>query len=424
MEKLYPPIPIQKALELIENLLRCKANLQEVTTMSVQSIMKLLQWTFALTYCEYGGKHFTLDCGPIGLSVVGEVAIIYMEEFQMKAQNERFPELKEWPWYVDDSVLKSKANKAEEILDHLNAQEPGIIKFTKEEEHENKLAALDLEMNVNRKRKKVEFNVHYKKTNTNITLKKQSNHQENTKKGVIKGYGDRARALCDPQYLQGELQNIEDVFVENGYSRKEVQNAIKERQPTQDDTEQGDAEEPKIRGIVSIPNIPTFTRTFSRLARKHNFRVATKAENKVRDVTSKARTPLGEKNTHISYNIPCGCEEHSYSGETDRMWGTRKKEHEAKVRLTMADIANGNMERATERMNTGDGGLAKHAAVCEHSVKWEGAKIVGRERNSTKRKYLEGIVSLKEKSKGIIPLNSYNQMEPWQPVIFAFQKDI
>ena len=68
------------------------------------------------------------------------------------------------------------------------------------------------------------------------------NHQENTKKGVIKGYGDRARALCDPQYLQSELQNIEDVFVENGYSRKEVQNAMKERQPTQDDTEQGDTE--------------------------------------------------------------------------------------------------------------------------------------------------------------------------------------
>ena len=88
--------------------------------------------------------------------------------------------------------------------------------------------------------------------------------------------------------------------------------------------------------------------------------------------------------------------------------GDAKKEHEAKVRLTMADIANGNLERATERMNTGDGGLAKHAAVCEHSVKWENAKIVGKERNSSKRKYLERIVTLKEKSKGIIPLNSYN----------------
>ena len=382
--------------------------------------MKLLKWTFALTYCEYGGKHFTLDCGPIGLSVVGEVAIIYMEDFQMRAQSERFPELKEWPWYVDDSVLKCKGNRGDEILEHLNEQEPGIIKFTMEKEEENRLAALDLQMNVNRKRKKVEFNVHYKKTNTNITLKKQSNHQSSTKKGVIKGYSDRARTLCDPQYLQSELQNIEDVFVENGYTRKEIQNAMKETQPQPTIEEE---EEPKVRGIVSIPNIPTFTRTFSRLASQHNFRVATKAENKVRDVTSKARTPLGDKNTHVTYNIPCGCEKHSYSGETDRMWGTRKKEHEAKVRLTMVDIENGNIERATERMNTGDGGLAKHMAACEHSVNWEAAKIVGRERNTTKRKYLEGIVSLKEKSKGIIPLNSYNQMEPWQPVVYAFQKN-
>ena len=54
-----------------------KRYLKEVTTLSVQSIMKLLKWIFALTYCEYGGKHFVLDCGPIGLSVTGEVAIPY-----------------------------------------------------------------------------------------------------------------------------------------------------------------------------------------------------------------------------------------------------------------------------------------------------------------------------------------------------------
>ena len=178
VEQLYPSIPIKDALELVENLLRCKSNLQEFTTMSVQSIMKLLKWTFSLTYCEYQDKHYTLDCGPIGLSLVGEVAIIYMEEFQLKSQTDRYPELKEWPWYVDDSVLKCKRNRAEEILNHLNSQEPDIIRFTMELEEENKLAALDLAMNVNRKLKKVEFNVHYKKTNTNITLKKQSNHRE------------------------------------------------------------------------------------------------------------------------------------------------------------------------------------------------------------------------------------------------------
>ena len=41
---------------------------------------------------------------------------------------------------------------------------------------------------VNRKTKKIEFTVHYKKTHTNITIKKYSNHKDNTKNGVIKGY--------------------------------------------------------------------------------------------------------------------------------------------------------------------------------------------------------------------------------------------
>ena len=173
VEKLYPSIPIPKALHLIKCLLMCKRNLREVTTLSVQSIMKLLKWIFALTYCEYGGKHYVLDCGPIGLSVTGEVAIIYMEDFQMRAKTDRLPELKTWPWYVDDSVLKCKRNKAQMILDHLNEVEPEHIKFTMEEEEDNKLAVLDLELNVHRKKKIIEFNLHYnyKKTNTIITIK-------------------------------------------------------------------------------------------------------------------------------------------------------------------------------------------------------------------------------------------------------------
>ena len=95
VEKLYPSIPIKKALDLIESLLKCKPNLPEVTTISIRSIMKLLRWTFKLTYCEYNNTHYTLDCGPIGLSIVGEVAIIYMEEFQMKVKTEEYPELRE-----------------------------------------------------------------------------------------------------------------------------------------------------------------------------------------------------------------------------------------------------------------------------------------------------------------------------------------
>ena len=115
----------------------------------------------------------------------------------MRAKSDDYPELNNWPWYVDDSVLKCKKRKSNPILDHLNSIEPEFLRFTKEEEEDNKLAVLDLGCHVNREKKKVEFNVHYKKTNTNITIKKKSNHRESTKRGVIKGYADRAIVILD-----------------------------------------------------------------------------------------------------------------------------------------------------------------------------------------------------------------------------------
>ena len=92
-----------------------------------------------------------------------------------------------------------------------------------------------------------------------------------------------------------------------------------------------------------------------------------------------------------------------------------------KVRLTQEDIMNGNIDRATERMNTGDGGLEKHMrTTCEQQIDWDNANIVGREAKTTQRKLLDGVMTLKEKRKGRIPLNTYNQLEPRQPVIFQY----
>ena len=288
-----------------------------------------------------------------------------MEDFQMRAKTEEHPELNDWPWYVDDSVLKCKQQKSQVILDHINSIEPEHIKFTKEEEENNKLAMLDVELNVNRKKKKLEFSVHYKKTNTNITIKKKSNHTDSTKRGIIKGYSDRARTLCDTGYLQEELANIEEVFIENGYSKEEVEEAmkVKERRTTEDEEDK-----PK-RGMVVIENVPGFTPQFNKIARQHGFTVANKTGKRVKDLTAKAKTPLGGKNKNVGYRIPCGCGKHSYQGETKRKWESREKEHRDKVRLTKEDMDAGRIEEATAQMNPHDGGLAKHMSTCEHEIK-------------------------------------------------------
>ena len=109
-------------------------------------------------------------------------------------------------------------------------------------------------------------------------------------------------------------------------------------------------EEESIRRIGVMPNIPGFTPKFNQIARRHRFKVANKTDTRVKDLITNAKTPLGDKNSRLVYMIPCGCEENVCNGETNRKWGSRKKEHCDKVRLTKEDVEAGNETRATEKI--------------------------------------------------------------------------
>ena len=85
-------------------------------------------------------------------------------------------------------MLKCKKDRTNVILTHLNNIEPEYIKFAKQKEEEGKHALLYLELVNNRKNRQRVFGVHYKKTHTNITMKKNQNHKQNAKKRKIKGY--------------------------------------------------------------------------------------------------------------------------------------------------------------------------------------------------------------------------------------------
>ena len=162
-----------------------------------------------------------------------------------------------------------------------------------------------------------------------------------------------------------------------------------------------------------MSNLPNFTLQFNRIARRHRY-VTNKTENIIKDLVNEAETPLGDKNLSVVYSIPCKCKKYGYVGETQRKWETRKGEHKDKVRLTLADMEAGKEEIAERRMNSVDGGLARHALTCEGDINWEEAKIIGRERRWNQRKLLEEIESLRQMDQGITPLNSYTQQEEWQ----------
>ena len=85
------------------------------------------------------------------------------------------------------------------------------------------------------------------------------------------------------------------------------------------------------------------------------------------------------------------------------------------VRLTKEEMENKRYDRAENRMNSGDGGLARHAVTCGQEIDWEKGKIIGKEKGWTQGKYLERIESLRRKNQRIEPLHNYNQLEQWQP---------
>ena len=79
-----------------------------------------------------------------------------------------------------------------------------ILKFTWEEEENGSSAFLEIFL-TSESNGKILSSVCRKPSNTNITIKKKSNHSDRTKKGIIKGYSDRARALCDTEYLERRI---------------------------------------------------------------------------------------------------------------------------------------------------------------------------------------------------------------------------
>ena len=71
-----------------------------------------------------------------------------------------------------------------------------------------------------------------------------------------------------------------------------------------------------------IQNIPNVTPQFNKIAREHRFKVANKSGSRVKDLTTKAKTPLGDKNSNITSHVgvisTLITEKHKENGERER----------------------------------------------------------------------------------------------------------
>ena len=65
--------------------------------------------------------------------------------------------------------------------------------------------------------------------NTHTTINARSNHPGKMKMAMIKGFGDSVRSLCDKDTLEDQLQNLEEIFMENGHEKEKIKGYLSEK---------------------------------------------------------------------------------------------------------------------------------------------------------------------------------------------------
>ena len=130
--------------------------------------------------------------------------------------------------YVDDIYVVVRDE------DHLNElknelQRASVVQFTTELSANNKLAFLDIEVEVRNGR--YQTTVHRKPTDLGKCLNPVSECPDTYKTSVVRSYVQRAYKVCSsPELLQAELSRSKQILVNNGYTNTMVDREIRKHQ--------------------------------------------------------------------------------------------------------------------------------------------------------------------------------------------------
>ena len=190
---------------------------------------------------------------------------------------------KVWKRYVDDTfvIWQHGSPSKQSFLEHLNNQRDSI-KFTMEEEQDNRIAFLDVL--VQREGLKMSSLVYRKATHTDRYLNFNSHHHPKVLAGVVKCLKNRAVCACDSNSIQPEIQHLEKTFRANSYpdsSRPDTEGETHEHTTARPAEESSPEKKilclPYVRGVPysrKFSQVQVFAKSpFRRNFRGFNFRV-------------------------------------------------------------------------------------------------------------------------------------------------------
>ena len=135
---LFTSIPLDAAQHITQNLLSNNTSWQTKTQLNID----FLDLCLSTEFCFQNNYYQQISGTPMGSPLSSFLAEAVMQDLESKAVTNQ-NEIKTWDRYVDNIFATVKKDKTEDILQTINNTTKNI-KFTKEEEHENKLAFLDV----------------------------------------------------------------------------------------------------------------------------------------------------------------------------------------------------------------------------------------------------------------------------------------
>ena len=212
VKALFTSVPVQPSIQIVQQRLQQDNTLPQRTSMSIAQITSLLEFCLTHTYFLFQGKYYEQVQGAaMGSPISPLIANIFMEEFEVKTLNS-FPHPPYlWLRFVDDTFVINRAEHIQDLLQHINNQDPHI-QFTVEPTQQISLPFLDTLVTIEPDNT-FSTTVYRKATHMDQYLHWDSNHHITAKQSVFNTLAHRAKKVSSSQdSMDKELEHIKSAI--------------------------------------------------------------------------------------------------------------------------------------------------------------------------------------------------------------------
>ena len=316
---LYPSIPQNEAIDLINDCLMKDTNLKEKTSIPAKDLVDLFKICVKKTYFSFNKKLYQQINGlAIGAATSGFAAEIFLQKLEKIALSTFFCPPEVWRRFVDDTFAKIKRILLQQFKEHLNKQNQ-YLKWTEEVEVDNQLAFLETKVH-KREDGSVQTTIFRKKTHTDQYLQFSSNHHIQHKLGIYSCFKNRAETLISKEEdIPEEIEYVKTALKRCGHPEW-IFNREKNDDPKV---------VPEYVGEVKIPYVKSVSEKLAKIYRKFDVKPIHTINNKVQQhLCSKTKDQLHHLDkSNIIYYTGCITDIDDYTGETERANRRRQYEH-------------------------------------------------------------------------------------------------